>query len=248
MITNLTIKEKISLLNGKTAWLTKNIDHIQLPSLEMSDGPHGLRKEKDNSKEALPATLFPPTTTLASTFNQSLAYKMGKALAQEAKEKGVKVILGPGVNIKRNPRCGRNFEYYSEDPLLSGEMASNYILGMQSENVGACVKHFAANSQEKYRLTVDSVVDERALREIYLPAFKKAVNADVASMMACYNKVNGIHGCENKYLLTDILRNEWGFKGLVVSDWGAVSDPVMSIKNGLNLEMPNSNGYNSKKI
>lgn len=248
MITNLTIKEKISLLNGKTAWLTKNMDHMQLPSLEMSDGPHGLRKEKDNSKEALPATLFPPTTTLASTFNKSLAYKMGKALAQEAKEKGVKVILGPGVNIKRNPRCGRNFEYYSEDPLLSGEMASNYILGMQSENVGACVKHFAANSQEKYRLIVDSIVDERALREIYLPAFKKAVNVDVASIMACYNKVNGIHGCENKYLLTDILRSEWGFQGLVVSDWGAVSDPVMSIKNGLNLEMPNSNGYNSKKI
>ncbi len=248
MIKNLTIKEKISLLNGKTAWLTKNIDHIQLPSLEMSDGPYGIRKEKENSREALPATLFPPTTTLASTFNKSLAYQMGKALAQEAKEKGVKVILGPGVNIKRNPCCGRNFEYYSEDPVLAGDMASQYITGIQSENVGACVKHFAANSQEKYRLTIDSIVDERALREIYLPAFKKAVNHDVATIMACYNKINGIHGCENKKLLTDILKNEWGFKGLVVSDWGAVSDPVKSIKNGLDLEMPNSNGYNSKRL
>ena len=248
MITKLTIKEKISLLNGKTAWLTKNIDRIQLPSLEMSDGPHGIRKEKENSREALPATLFPPTTTLASTFNKELAYQMGSALAQEAKEKGVKLILAPGVNIKRNPGCGRNFEYYSEDPILSGEMASSYISGIQSENVGACVKHFAANSQEKYRLTIDSVVDERALREIYLPSFKKAVESNVATIMACYNKVNGIHGCENKELLTDILRNEWGFKGLVVSDWGAVSNPVESIKNGLDLEMPNSNGYNSKKI
>ncbi|HOD61132.1 MAG TPA: glycoside hydrolase family 3 N-terminal domain-containing protein, partial [Bacilli bacterium] len=211
MITKLTIKEKISLLNGKTAWLTKNIDRIQLPSLEMSDGPHGIRKEKENSREALPATLFPPTTTLASTFNKELAYQMGSALAQEAKEKGVKLILAPGVNIKRNPGCGRNFEYYSEDPILSGEMASSYISGIQSENVGACVKHFAANSQEKYRLTIDSVVDERALREIYLPSFKKAVESNVATIMACYNKVNGIHGCENKELLTDILRNEWGF-------------------------------------
>ena len=184
MLKELTILEKISLLNGKTPWLTRDISRVGLPSIFMADGPHGIRKEINDTKDSYPATLFPPAATVACTFNKDLAYKMGEALALEAKEKDVQIVLGPGVNIKRNPRCGRNFEYYSEDPILAGKMASSFITGMQKENVGACIKHFAVNSQEKYRFNIDSVVDDRALREIYLKAFKQAVDVNVSSVMA----------------------------------------------------------------
>lgn len=243
----LTVEEKIGLLNGQTNWQTKNIKRIELGTVFMSDGPHGLRKELRDGSTVV-ATLFPALSTLACSFNKDLAYKMGEALAKEAKKENVDIILGPGVNIKRNPRCGRNFEYFSEDPVHSGKMAAKYIEGMQNEGVASCVKHFAVNSQETYRLNYDAVVDERALREIYLKAFKYAIDAKVKSIMASYNKINGVYSCENPYLLKTILRDEFGFKGVVISDWGAVCDPVASFKNGLNLEMPNSKEYNLEKV
>lgn len=251
LIKQLTIEEKIKLVIGKSSWLTEDIERLNIPSVMMTDGPHGLRKEmpaeltKLNNlvaNAAYKATLFPAEVLVAASFNPDVAYKMGEAIGKEAKSSNVSLILGPGVNIKRNPLCGRNFEYYSEDPVLAGTMASSFIKGIRSQDVKACVKHYAANNQETGRLKVDSVVDERTLHEIYLKAFKMVVDEGVDAVMACYNRVNGVYGCENKELLIDILREKWGFNGLVVSDWGAVNDIVKSIKNGLDLEMPHNNG------
>lgn len=247
------IEEKVKLLSGKDVWHTADIPAEGIPSIMMADGPHGLRKQMDSAdnlgvRGTYKATLYPPATTVACTFNPGLAYRMGKMIGAEARSLDVQVVLGPGVNIKRNPLCGRNFEYYSEDPYLAGTLAYNWILGLQSNHVGASLKHFAANSQETLRLWSNSVIDERALREIYLRNFQIALKAEPKTVMCCYNKVNGVYGSENKYLLTDILRKEWGFKGLVVSDWGAVSNHVRAVLAGCDLEMPSSQGYGEKKL
>ncbi|MGB7530449.1 MAG: beta-glucosidase [Bacilli bacterium] len=245
------IEDKVKLLSGKDVWHTADVPGV--PSIMLADGPHGIRKQVDSEdnigvRGTLKATLYPAAATVACTFNSDLAYRMGKMIGAEARHLDVQVVLGPGINIKRNPLCGRNFEYYSEDPHLAGTLGYQWIRGAQSNHVGTSLKHFAANSQETLRLWSDSVIDERALREIYLKNFQIALKAEPSTVMCCYNKVNGTYGSENKYLLTDILRNEWGYKGLVVSDWGAVSNHVKAVLAGRDLEMPSSHGYGTKKI
>lgn len=252
VITRLTLEQKAGLLSGKNAWETLGFERLEIPSLRLSDGPHGLRTVVSNDmtdQEAIQATCFPPEATIACSFNRDLAYKMGAAIGEEALKNKVAILLGPGLNIKRSPLGGRNFEYYSEDPYLTGEMGAAFVKGLQSKNVGACVKHFACNSQEDFRFSTDSLVDERALREIYLEGFRKVVTeASPAAIMGAYNKVNGVYACENPVLLRDILRQEWGFKGIVISDWGATNDRVAALKAGLDLEMPSSRGYNDLKV
>lgn len=255
LLNELTLEEKAALCSGITSWLTTPIKRLGIPSIYLSDGPHGVRREKQVSgfgnvfAEAYPATCFPPAVTLASSWNRGLARAVGKALAEECLDLKVEVLLGPGVNIKRSPLCGRNFEYMSEDPFLAGEMAVEYIEGVQSEGVGVSLKHFAANSQEFRRMTSSSEIDERALREIYLSAFERAVKkAKPYTVMCSYNRVNGTYAAENKRLLKDILRDEWGFGGIVVSDWGAVTDRVEGIRAGMNLQMPSANGVTDREI
>ncbi|MDD3383546.1 MAG: glycoside hydrolase family 3 C-terminal domain-containing protein, partial [Bacilli bacterium] len=245
--------EKAGLLSGKDSWNTLNISRLNIESIRMSDGPHGLRKQYyDNSvddNESIPATCFPPATTVACSFNKEIAYIMGEAIARECLSEKVDILLAPGINIKRNPLCGRNFEYFSEDPYLTSQIAMAFIKGVQSKGVGVCLKHYAANSQEAYRFSNDSIVDKRSLNEIYLYSFRKIIEElDIESVMCSYNMINGIYSCENKYLLNDLLREEWNFKGIVVSDWGATNDRVESLKAGLDLEMPSSKGLNDKKI
>lgn len=254
-IRELTLEEKAALCSGITSWRTTPIKRLGIPSIYLSDGPHGVRREKQDSgfgnvfAEALPATCFPPAVTLASSWNRSLAAETGRALAEECLDLGVEVLLGPGVNIKRSPLGGRNFEYMSEDPFLAGEMATEYINGVQSMGIGVSLKHFAGNSQEFRRMTSSSEIDERALREIYLSAFERAVKkAKPYTVMCSYNRLNGVYAAENKRLLTDILRDEWGFDGIVVSDWGAVTDRVEGIKAGMNLQMPTANGVTDREI
>ena len=249
----MNLKEKASLLSGKDVWHTASIEKLDIKSIMMADGPHGLRKQVDSSdnlglNSSYKATLFPSAAAVACSFNTDMAYKMGKAIGKEARGADVQVVLGPGINIKRNPMCGRNFEYYSEDPYVSGVMGEAWIRGLQSQNVGASLKHFAANNQETYRHISNSVIDMRALREIYLKNFEIAIKANPATVMCSYNKLNGIYASESYFLLTQVLRSEWGYKGLVVSDWGAVSNRVLGLINGLDLEMPSSRGYNTKKI
>lgn len=256
IVSKLTLEEKCALCSGVTNWRTTPINSQGIPSIFVADGPHGMRKEVQSTTDVAnvmqgsePATCFPPAVTLASTWDISLAAKVGKAIAQEAIEQQVDVVLGPGINIKRNPLCGRNFEYFSEDPYLTGEMSVSYVNGVQNENVGTSLKHFAVNSQEYRRLTISSEVDERALREIYLSAFENTVKkAQPYTIMCSYNPINGVHASDNKKLLWDILREEWGFKGIVVSDWGAVNDRVKGILAGLDWEMPTCNGINDKYI
>lgn len=238
--------ELISLLSGVDFWHTQPLPG--LPSVLVSDGPHGLRVQ-DTAGEHLgildsaPATCFPPAVTLASSWDEDLLAEVGAAVGAEARAAGVAVVLGPGLNIKRHPRCGRNFEYFSEDPLLSGRLAAAVVNGIQSTGVGACLKHFAVNNQESHRFVVDAVVDERTLREIYLAGFEHAVRASSPwAVMASYNLVNGTYACDNRRLLTGILRGEWGFDGLVMSDWGATNDRVAGVLAGMDLEMPGSEG------
>lgn len=248
LLKELTIDEKISLLCGKDSWHTENIDRLGLRSITMNDGPHGLRIPLDEGG-SIPATCFPPAATFACSFDNELIEKVGSAIAKECKNYDVDILLGPGFNIKRSPLCGRNFEYYSEDPFVCYSLASSFVKGVQKEGVGACVKHYAVNSQENFRLTIDSIVDERALREIYLKAFEKVVKeTNPFALMASYNRINGLHGCENVHLLNDILRNEWNYKGLVMSDWGAVNNIVSSVKAGMDLEMPSSFGQGVNKL
>ncbi len=254
LLNKLTLEEKASLCSGKDFWSLRGIPRLGIPEITVTDGPHGLRKKDPDSKQSslsgsVPATCFPTAVTTACSWDEDLLYKMGEALAEECIAEKVSVILGPGVNIKRSPLCGRNFEYFSEDPLLAGKMAAALIKGIQSKNVGSSLKHFAANSQEKKRMLIDSVVDERALREVYLTAFEIAVKeAQPWTVMNAYNKLNGTYCSDNGYLQNKILRDEWGFEGLVVSDWGAVNDRVAGIINGNDLEMPSSNGLNDAKI
>lgn len=249
-IRKLSLEEKAVLLQGATSWTTWSIPRLLLPSMWLSDGPHGLRKtEKAGFDKAIPATCFPPAATMANTWDPELGEELGRAIGEEAAANDVHVVLGPGLNIKRSPLCGRNFEYFSEDPYLSGKMAAAYIRGIQENGVAACPKHFAVNSQELRRMTVDSVVDERTLREIYLTGFEIAVKeGKPRSIMASYNPVNGTYAFENPHLLKDILRKEWGFDGFVVSDWGACSDPAASIAAGGALNMPNPGLDNARAV
>ena len=254
LIAKLTLEEKASLCDGKDFWHLQDIERLELPSIMVTDGPHGLRKQPEEKTDkkllsASPATCFPTAVTTAASWDPSLLEEMGKAIGEEALQEGVSVVLGPGVNIKRSPLCGRNFEYFSEDPYLAGEMAAAMVNGLQSVGVGASVKHFAGNNQETRRLTIDTVADERTLREIYFPAFETAVKkAQPWTIMNSYNRLNGTYTAENRWLLTDVLRKEWGFEGLVVTDWGAENDRVAGIKAGGDLEMPTSAGLGAAKI
>ena len=253
ILSQMTLEEKASLCSGFDFWTTKPVDRLNIPSARMSDGPHGLRKEDDSDtdvgvKRSFPATSFPPAVNMASSWNEDVAASVAEQIAYECKDQGVSFILGPGTNIKRNPLCGRNFEYFSEDPFLSGKMSRSYIEACQKHGVGTSLKHFAANNQEKLRMTISAVIDERALREIYLPAFEEATKAQPWTVMCSYNRINGVYSSDNKRLLTDILRDEWGYKGLVVSDWNALNDRVQAIKAGLDLEMPACGGKTDRQI
>jgi len=242
LVKKMSLEEKAALCTGASPWSTTPIESLGLPELTVSDGPHGVRRVADVSNmiaASLPATCFPTASCMASTWNVDLIHAMGQALAEECIALKVDVILGPGANMKRTPLGGRNFEYYSEDPYLAGQMAASFINGVQSKGVGTSLKHFAVNNQETRRLSISSEVDERTLREIYLPAFETAVKkAKPWTVMCAYNKLNGTYCSENHRLLVDILKDEWGFEGFVVSDWGAVHDRVTSLKGGLDLEMP----------
>lgn len=252
IVADLSLDDKILLLAGADYWNTKSVQGV--PSVAVSDGPHGLRRQDSNADNlginaSLPATCFPNAVNVASSFDAELANELGKTLGAECHELKVDVLLGPGVNIKRSPLCGRNFEYFTEDPYLSGVMAASLINGVQSTGIGTSIKHFACNNQELRRNVVSSVVDERTLREIYLSAFEYAVkNASPRTVMCAYNKINGVYCSENKYLLDDILRKEWGFKGLVVSDWGAVVNRKNAVEAGLDLEMPPNTSYSVKLL
>ena len=248
IISQMTLEEKASLCSGASFWDTKPVERLGIPSVMVSDGPHGLRKmNKDGT--TLSTVCFPAACATASSFDTDLIEEMGSALGQQCRANNVSILLGPAMNIKRSPLCGRNFEYYSEDPYLSGKIASAEIKGIQKWNVGTSVKHFAANNQEYFRMSVSSQLDERTFREIYLSGFEIAVKESQPKTMMCsYNKINGTYSAENKKLLTDILRDEWGFKGYVMTDWGAVADRAKGIEAGLDLEMPASGGVNDAKI
>ncbi|MNO22609.1 Thermostable beta-glucosidase B [compost metagenome] len=254
LIAEMTLEEKASLCSGLDTWHLKGIERLGVPSIMVTDGPHGLRKQRGSADHlglfnSVPATCFPSAAGVASSWNRQLIERMGKALGTECQAENVGILLGPGANIKRSPLCGRNFEYFSEDPYLSSEMAAHHIMGVQSEGVGTSLKHFAANNQEHRRMTSDSIVDERTLREIYLASFEGAVKkAQPWTVMCSYNKVNGEFAAENNKLLTDILKDEWGHEGFIVSDWGAVNDRVKGLAAGMELEMPSSLGQGDRAI
>ncbi len=254
LIKQMTLEEKAGLCSGKDFWHTKDVERLGIPSVMVTDGPHGLRKQADAAdhlglNESVPAVCYPAGCASAASFNESTLEKLGSALGLEAKANDVSVVLGPGVNIKRSPLCGRNFEYYSEDPLLASRMGTGIVKGIQSNNVGACIKHFLVNNQETRRMSSNSEVDDRTLREIYLRAFEDiVVEAKPWTVMSAYNRINGTYASENKRFLTDILRNEWGFDGYVMTDWGAMNERVKSLKAGLELEMPSSGGVNDALI
>jgi beta-glucosidase len=254
IIKKMTLEQKIALCSGKTFWKTKDYPELNIPSLFLSDGPHGLRKQEGeadhlglNASKA--TTCFPTASAVAATWDLDLVKKMGEAIGQEAVKIGVNVVLGPGTNMKRNPLCGRNFEYFSEDPFLSGKLSAAWINGVQSTGTGVSLKHFALNNQELKRMSTDVRVDERALREYYLPGFEIAVKeANPATLMCAYNMLEGTYCSDNKRLLWDILREEWGFKGAVMTDWGAMNDRIEAFKAGLDLEMPGSQGRFDKEV
>lgn len=240
----LTLEEKAALLQGWSTWTTRNIDRLHIPAMFMSDGPHGLRKQAESGDHlglgtSLPATCFPTAATMANSWDPGLGEKLGEALGEEAVSMGVGVVLGPGLNMKRSPLCGRSFEYFSEDPYLAGKMAAGYIRGIQKSGISACPKHFAVNSQETLRMHSDSVVDERTLRELYLTGFEIAVREGKPhAIMSSYNRINGTYANENPHLLKEILREDWGFDGMVVTDWGGDNDHAAGVQAGSNLVMP----------
>lgn len=254
IISQMTLEEKAGMCSGLDFWHLKHVDRLGIPEVMVSDGPHGLRKQDDKGdhlgmNDSIKAVCFPPACLAACSFDRDLMHEMGSAIGREAQANDVSVVLGPAVNIKRSPLCGRNFEYYSEDPYLAGEIAAAFINGVQSEHVGTSIKHFAANNQEYHRMSGSSEVDERTLREIYFPAFETAVKkAQPYTFMCSYNQINGTFASENKWLLTDVLRGDWGFEGYVMSDWGAVNDRVPGLIAGLDLEMPGSGGFNDAEI
>ncbi|MDY0985039.1 glycoside hydrolase family 3 C-terminal domain-containing protein [Microbacterium sp. CFBP9023] len=253
-ISTLTLEQKASLLSGQDFWSSQPIPEAGIPSIVLTDGPHGIRRQDAESdhlgiNDALPSTCFPPAVAVGSSWDPQIAAQVGAAVGREGLAFGIGVVLGPGVNIKRSPLCGRNFEYYSEDPLLSGVLATAHVNAMQDVGPGASVKHFAANNQEHERMRISADVDERTLREIYLPAFERVVTeAAPATVMASYNKINGVYASQNRWLLTDVLRTEWGFQGAVVSDWGAVSNRVAGVAAGMDLEMPGNGGGTDQEI
>ena len=254
LVAQMTLEEKAAMCSGADFWHTEAVERLGIPASMVSDGPHGLRKQDEQAdhlgvNESIKAVCFPAGCGTAASFNRELLVKMGEALGNECQAEGVSVILGPAVNIKRSPLCGRNFEYYSEDPLVASEMAGALIHGIQSKNVGTSIKHFLANNQETRRMSSDSRVDERTLNEIYLAAFEGAVKKEKPwTVMCSYNKINGTYAAQNHLYLTETLREKWGFDGYVMSDWGAVNNRVEDLKAGLDLEMPGSNGVNDKLI
>ncbi len=254
LISKMTLEEKASLCSGASFWKTQKIDRLNIPDIMVADGPHGLRKQGKNEDhlglgESIHATCFPTASAIACSFDSELIEKVGNALGEECLKEKVAVILGPGANMKRSPLCGRNFEYFSEDPHAAGKLAAAWIKGVQALGIGTSLKHFAANNQEKLRMTISAVVNEHSLRDIYLRAFEIAVKeAKPKTIMCSYNKINSVYSSDNKVLLTDILRDEWGYEGMVVSDWTAVHDRILGVKAGLDLEMPGNGGLNDRKI
>ena len=254
LVSQLTLEEKAGLCSGADFWHTKAVERLGIPASMVSDGPHGLRKQDEEVdhlgiNDSIKAVCFPAASATAASFDREMLCRMGEAIGDSCQHEKLSVVLGPAVNIKRSPLCGRNFEYFSEDPYLAGQMASALIHGIQSRNVGTSIKHFAVNSQEHRRMSSSAEVDERTLREIYFPAFETAVKQEQPwTVMCSYNRINGVFASENPWLLTEVLRGEWGFEGYVMSDWGAVSDRVAGVKAGLDLEMPASGGFNDRKI
>lgn len=244
IIERMRLEDKVAFCSGADNWRTKPLEEYGIPSIWMADGPHGLRKQPDGSDEpgvgkSIPSTCFPTACALACSWDRDLLFEVGEAIGEEALQEKVSIVLGPGVNIKRNPLCGRNFEYYSEDPFLSGMLAQHWIKGVQSKDVDVCIKHFTANNQENLRMQSDSIIDERTLREIYLTAFEIAIKGvQPKTIMCAYNLLNGTHCSDHTRLLRKILRDEWGFDGIVITDWGAMNDRVQAFKAGLDLEMP----------
>lgn len=254
ILQQMTLEDKIALCSGENFWETKKYEQYGIPSLFMCDGPHGLRKQENAAdmlgvNESRKATCFPAEVTTAGSWDPELLTAIGSAIGQEAREQGVGLVLGPGVNLKRNPLCGRNFEYFSEDPYLAGKLAAGFIRGAEAQGIGTSLKHFAANSQELSRFTSDSVLDERTLRELYMTAFEIAVKEGHPSTLMCaYPKLNDVHCSDSKALLTDILRTEWGFSGLVVTDWGAMNDRIEGFRAGCDLNMPGGSDYMEKEV
>jgi beta-glucosidase len=254
LLAELTLEEKASLVSGSGFWWTRRIDRLGIPSIMVSDGPHGLRKQADRTDhvglgQSVPATCFPTASALASSWDRDLVRAVGAAIGTEARAQDLAVVLGPGINLKRSPLCGRNFEYLSEDPVLAGELGAAMVEGIQSQGVGTSLKHFAVNNQEHDRLRVSADVDERPLRELYLAAFERVVRtAQPWTVMCSYNRINGTYASQDPWLLTEVLRDEWGFDGLVMSDWGAVDDPTKALPAGLDLEMPSTGGASARKI
>ncbi len=254
IISQMTLEEKAGLCSGLDFWHLKGVERLGVPSIMVTDGPHGLRKQREGADhlglfDSVPATCFPSAAGMASSWDKELIGSVGQALGKECQAENVAVLLGPGVNIKRSPLCGRNFEYFSEDPFLSSEMAASHINGVQSQGVGTSLKHFAVNNQEHRRMSTNAIVDERTLREIYLASFEGAVKkAQPWTVMCSYNQVNGAFASENVRLLTDILKDEWGHEGFVVSDWGATNERDLALGAGMELEMPASNGVGEAKV
>lgn len=257
IIENMSLDQKAIFVSGNDYWHLESDEKLGLPRIMITDGPHGLRKQRSDKKtsdgiglgNSVPATCFPPASTSACSWDEDLLAEEGRAIAEECLKEEVSVLLGPGTNIKRSPLSGRNFEYFSEDPLLSGKMSSGFINGVQSKGIGTSLKHFACNSQEAFRMMIDEVVDERTIREIYFPAFEIAIKESQPwTIMNSYNKVNGIYSSQNEWLLDHVARKEWGFKGLFVTDWGASVDRILGLKAGTDLEMPNPGDFNKQII
>ena len=254
IVSKMSLEQKAKIVSGKDYWHMEGFEELGLPVIQLTDGPHGLRKQNPDDKTvglggSYPATCFPPASLSGCSWDPELLEKEGEAMAEECMQEKVSVILGPGVNIKRSPTCGRNFEYFSEDPYLAGKCAAGLIKGIQSKGIGTSLKHYAANSQEAYRMTIDEVIDERALREIYLPAFEIAIKeAQPWTVMNAYNRINGTYASQSKWLLDTVARKEWGFEGIFVTDWGASVDRIPGLKAGTDLEMPTSGDLNEKLI
>lgn len=254
LVNELTLEEKASLCSGADFWHTKAIDRLNIPAAMVSDGPHGIRKQESLADhmgvaESIKAIGFPTASAMACSFDRDLLHKVGDALGEECVAEDLAVLLGPGINMKRSPICGRNFEYYSEDPVVAGELGAAFVNGVQEHGVGTSLKHFAANNQEWRRMSISAEIDERTLREIYLAAFETVVKkAQPWTIMCSYNRINGVYSCENNWLLNKVLRDEWGFEGLVMTDWGAMDERVPSLKAGLDLEMPDCHGETDKLI
>lgn len=254
LVNELTLEEKASLCSGADFWHTKAIDRLNIPAAMVSDGPHGIRKQESLADhmgvaESIKSIGFPTASAMACSFDRDLLHKVGDALGEECVAEDLAVLLGPGINMKRSPICGRNFEYYSEDPVVAGELGAAFVNGVQEHGVGTSLKHFAANNQEWRRMSISAEIDERTLREIYLAAFETVVKkAQPWTIMCSYNRINGVYSCENDWLLNKVLRDEWGFEGLVMTDWGAMDERVPSLKAGLDLEMPDCHGETDKLI